>query len=141
MKCFGMPSGGSPFFDGPSRRSHWREKLLGVYLDGKVVCALGTHTHVPTADEEILAGGTAFLSDVGMTGPSKGVLGRKYESILSSVLTGLPQPYEVAQGNIHLCGALVEWMKHPAGRFPSSGFGNRWMALDKSQIVGVFEKS
>jgi metallophosphoesterase (TIGR00282 family) len=85
------------------------KKLLGVYLDGKVVCALGTHTHVPTADEEILPGGTAFLSDVGMTGPSKGVLGRKYESILSSVLTGLPQPYEVAQGNIHLCGALVEW--------------------------------
>lgn len=82
--------------------------LMGRWLDGRVAAALGTHTHVVTADEEILPKGTAYQTDVGMSGPSKGVLGRKYESILPSVLTGVQHPYDLARGNIVLCGCLVE---------------------------------
>ena len=81
--------------------------LMGHWLDGRVAAALGTHTHVVTADEGILPKGTAFQTDVGMSGPSKGVLGRKYESILPTVLTGVQHPYDLARGNIILCGALV----------------------------------
>jgi len=84
------------------------KKLLGAYLDGKVAAALGTHTHVPTADEWIQPNGTAFICDVGMTGPSMGILGRTYETILPGVLTGLQQPYEVAHGHLVLNGALIE---------------------------------
>lgn len=82
--------------------------LMGRWLDGRVAAALGTHTHVVTADEEILPKGTAYQTDVGMSGPSKGVLGRKYESILPTVLTGVQHPYDLARGNIVLCGCLVE---------------------------------
>lgn len=82
--------------------------LLGQWLDGRVGAALGTHTHIATADEVILPKGTAYLTDVGMSGPSQGVLGRKFESILSTVLTGVQHPFEVARGNIVLCGALIE---------------------------------
>lgn len=82
--------------------------LLGQWLDGRVGAVLGTHTHIATADEVILPKGTAYLTDVGMSGPSQGVLGRKFESILTSVLTGVQHPFEVARGNIVLCGALIE---------------------------------
>lgn len=84
------------------------KQLLGRYLDGRVSAVLGTHTHVATADEQILAGGTAFQTDVGMTGPHDSVLGRRYDRVLAATLTFVPHYYEVATGDPRLNGALVE---------------------------------
>lgn len=81
---------------------------LGAYLDGRVSAVIGTHTHVQTADERILPGGTAFITDVGMTGPTGGIIGMQAEPILSRFLTGLPNRFEVAEGQSILSGALVE---------------------------------
>ena len=83
------------------------KQLLGRYLDGRVSAVLGTHTHVATADDQILPGGTAFQSDVGMTGPYDSILGRRYDRVLASTLTGVPHHYDVATGDPRLCGALV----------------------------------
>jgi len=75
------------------------EKIaLGYYLDGKISAFLGTHTHVQTADEKILSGGTAYISDVGMCGPQESVLGVKKEIIIEKFLTQLPQSHKVASG-------------------------------------------
>ena len=84
------------------------KQLLGRYLDGRVSAVLGTHTHVATADDQILPGGTAFQSDVGMTGPYDSILGRRYDRVLASTLTLVPHFYDVATGDPRLCGALVE---------------------------------
>lgn len=85
------------------------EKIaLGHYLDGKVSAVIGTHTHVQTADEHILPGGTAFLCDAGFTGAHYSVIGREIEPVLKSFLTGLPQRFEVAGKNTQLDGAVVE---------------------------------
>ena len=81
---------------------------LGWFLDGKVSCVFGTHTHIQTADERILPGGTAFLTDVGMTGPYDSVIGRKTDQILERFLSGIPVKSEVAEGNIQLRALLVE---------------------------------
>ncbi len=74
------------------------KQLLGRYLDGRVSAVLGTHTHVPTADEQILPNGTAYQTDVGMTGPYDSILGRRYDRVLASTLTGVPHHYDVATG-------------------------------------------
>src|SRR5262249_1627395 len=66
------------------------KQLLGRYLDGRVSAALGTHTHVPTADEQILPGGTAYQTDVGMTGPYDSIIGRRYDRVLPANLTFVP---------------------------------------------------
>jgi metallophosphoesterase (TIGR00282 family) len=84
------------------------KQLLGRYLDGRVSAVLGTHTHVATADEQILAGGTAYQTDVGMTGPHDSILGRRYDRVLPSTLTFVPHYYDVATGDPRLNGALVE---------------------------------
>lgn len=84
------------------------KQLLGRYLDGRVSAVLGTHTHVATADEQILAGGTAFQTDVGMTGPHDSVLGRRYDRVLGATLSFIPHFFEVATGDPRLNGALVE---------------------------------
>jgi metallophosphoesterase (TIGR00282 family) len=84
------------------------KQLLGRYLDGRVSAVLGTHTHVPTADERILPGGTAFQTDVGMTGPHDSILGRRYDRVLPATLTMVPHYFEVATGDPRLNGALVE---------------------------------
>jgi hypothetical protein len=84
------------------------KQLLGRYLDGRVSAVLGTHTHVATADEQILPGGTAYQSDVGMTGPYDSILGRRYDRVLAATLTGVPHFFDVATGDPRLCGALVE---------------------------------
>jgi len=81
---------------------------MGWFLDGKVSCVFGTHTHIPTADERILPRGTAFISDVGMTGPYDSVIGRKTEQILERFLSMLPVKSEVAEGNVQLRGLLVD---------------------------------
>jgi metallophosphoesterase (TIGR00282 family) len=84
------------------------EKIALVwYLDGMVSAVLGTHTHVQTADERIYPRGTAFISDLGMTGPHDSVIGRKVEQILTRFLTGLPTRFEMAEENIQLNGAIV----------------------------------
>jgi 2',3'-cyclic-nucleotide 2'-phosphodiesterase len=84
------------------------KQLLGRYLDGRVSAVLGTHTHVPTADECVLPGGTAFQCDVGMTGPYDSVLGRRYDRVMETTITFNPTHFEVAQGDPRICGAVVE---------------------------------
>ena len=81
---------------------------LGWFLDGKVSCVFGTHTHIATADERILPNGTAFITDVGMTGPYDSVIGRKTDQILQRFLLGIPVRSEVAETNIQLHGIVVE---------------------------------
>lgn len=83
-------------------------QLMGRYLDGRVSAVLGTHTHVPTADEQVLPGGTAFQCDVGMTGPYNGILGRRYERVLETTVTFNPTQFEVAEGDVRLSGTLVD---------------------------------
>jgi metallophosphoesterase (TIGR00282 family) len=84
------------------------KQLLGRYLDGRVSAVLGTHTHVATADEQILPRGTAYQTDVGMTGPHDSILGRRYDRVLAATLTFVPHYFEVATGDPRLNGALVE---------------------------------
>ncbi len=82
--------------------------IMGRYLDGRVSAVLGTHTHVPTADEVVHPGGTAYLTDVGMTGPYESVLGRKIEPVTKASLTQMPHPFHVASGDVRISGAVVE---------------------------------
>jgi hypothetical protein len=81
---------------------------MGWYLDGKVSAVLGTHTHVPTADERILPEGTAYITDVGMTGPFDSVLGLKKEVAINRFIHQTPQRYKVAESDLRLCGVIVE---------------------------------
>ncbi len=83
-------------------------QLLGRYLDGRVTAVLGTHTHVPTADECIFPGGTAFQCDVGMTGPFDSIIGRRIDRVMETTLTGMPTEFEVASGDLRLCGTIVD---------------------------------
>ncbi len=85
------------------------EKMaLARFLDGQVTCVFGTHTHVPTADEVVLPGGTAYITDVGMTGPVDSIIGMQPNAIIERFLTGLPVRFEVARGKAALHGILVE---------------------------------
>ncbi|MDA8193176.1 MAG: TIGR00282 family metallophosphoesterase [Thermaerobacter sp.] len=88
---------------------------LGWYLDGRVSAVVGTHTHVQTADERILPGGTAFLTDLGMTGPRDSVIGVKTELVLQKMRTQLPVRFETAQG-VGQFGALVVTVVPATGR-------------------------
>jgi metallophosphoesterase (TIGR00282 family) len=80
---------------------------MGQYLDGRYGAVLGTHTHVPTADNQILANGTAYVTDVGMTGPRDSVLGVKSEIIIERFRNGLPQRFEVAEGRAVFNAVLI----------------------------------
>jgi len=85
------------------------EKIaMGRFLDGKVSAVCGTHTHTQTADDQIFPGGTAFLCDAGMCGPSESCLGREIEPIIQRFLTGRPILYPVARGPVKLLGAIIE---------------------------------
>jgi hypothetical protein len=84
------------------------KQAMGWHLDGRVSAVVGTHTHVPTADEKILPGGTAYVTDVGMTGPYDSVIGNVKEDVLQRFLTGLPNRLEVASAEIRLCGAVLD---------------------------------
>ncbi|HEV2392083.1 MAG TPA: TIGR00282 family metallophosphoesterase [Verrucomicrobiae bacterium] len=81
---------------------------LARMLDGRVSAVIGTHTHVQTADEQVLPGGTAFLCDAGFTGPHESVIGRQTEPIIRRFLTNMPQKFDVAKGRTLLQGALLE---------------------------------
>jgi len=84
------------------------EKIaMGYHLDGRVSCVFGTHTHVPTADEKIMNKGTAYITDIGMTGAHDSVIGRGVESVLKSFRTRMPIPFEVATGDVKINGILV----------------------------------
>ena len=84
------------------------KEAMGWYLDGRVSAVIGTHTHVATADERILPGGTAFQSDVGMTGPHSGVIGMDKAAVLRRFLDGLPARFEVASGDVQMSAALID---------------------------------
>jgi metallophosphoesterase (TIGR00282 family) len=80
---------------------------LGWHLDGRAGAAIGTHTHVQTADERLLPGGTAYITDVGMTGPRDSIIGMKQEPVINRFLSGLPTRFEVATGPVIVSGAIV----------------------------------
>lgn len=81
--------------------------VLGRYLDGRVTCVFGTHTHVQTSDETVLPGGTAYITDLGMTGSKDSAIGRDLASITSRFLTGIPDQFKVATKDVALEGAVV----------------------------------
>ena len=84
------------------------KQALAWYFDGQVSAVIGSHTHVQTADERVLPGGTAFLTDAGMTGPYDSVIGMEVRASIERFLTQRRTPHEVATGNTWLCGAVVE---------------------------------
>jgi metallophosphoesterase (TIGR00282 family) len=84
------------------------KQIMGRYLDGRVTAVLGTHTHVPTADEQILPGGTAFQCDVGMTGPHESILGRRMDRVMETTKTFRPTQFEVASEDVRLTGTIVD---------------------------------
>ena len=81
---------------------------MGWHLDGRVSAMFGTHTHIQTADERVLPGGTAYITDVGMTGPYDSVLGRDKRAVIRNLMTSMPFPFNVAIDDVRLCGAMVE---------------------------------
>lgn len=84
------------------------KQAIGWYLDGRASAVVGTHTHVQTADERILPKGTAYISDVGMTGPYDGILGVNKEAVIKRFLTSLPVRFEMAEGRTQLNGVIIE---------------------------------
>jgi metallophosphoesterase (TIGR00282 family) len=81
---------------------------MGWHLDGRAAAVLGTHTHVPTADARVLPGGTAFISDVGMTGSRNGVLGARRDQVLESFMTQMPVHFDSAEGDVWVNAVVVE---------------------------------
>lgn len=85
------------------------EKIaLGRYLDGRVTAVLGTHTHVQTSDETILPNGTAYITDLGMTGPKNSVIGREVEPVIQRFITGMPQKFDTAKNDPALEGVILD---------------------------------
>jgi metallophosphoesterase (TIGR00282 family) len=84
------------------------KQLMGRYLDGKVSAVLGTHTHVPTADECIFSLGTAFQCDVGMTGPYESILGRRIDRVMETTRSFIPSAFDVATDDVRLSGTIVD---------------------------------
>ncbi len=81
---------------------------MGHWLDGRCSVIFGTHTHIPTADARVLPGGSAFQADLGMCGPYDSVLGRRKDRVVKYMSTNMPQAFEVATGDVRMCGALAE---------------------------------
>jgi metallophosphoesterase (TIGR00282 family) len=85
------------------------EKIsMGWYLDGRVTAVVGTHTHIPTADERVLPGGTAYITDVGMSGPYDSVIGVRKELVVGKFLNNMPVRFEPATGDVRLCAVVVD---------------------------------
>ena len=84
------------------------KKAMGWFLDGRVSAVIGTHTHVPTADEQILPQGTAYITDVGMTGPHDSIIGMEKAAIIKRFLDGLPARFEVASDDVQMNAVLIE---------------------------------
>jgi metallophosphoesterase (TIGR00282 family) len=84
------------------------KQAMGWYLDGKVSVVVGTHTHVPTADYHVLPGGTAYITDVGMTGPHDSVIGMDKKSVLQKFLDAMPARFVVAEGDIQMNAIMAD---------------------------------
>ena len=84
------------------------KQALGIHLDGRVSVVAGTHTHVPTADERVLPGGTAYITDVGMTGPYESVIGMKSDKVVQRFLLQSKVAFEVAKRDVRLAGIVVD---------------------------------
>ena len=112
------------------------KQLLARYLDGRVSAVLGTHTHVVTADEQILPKGTAFQADVGMTGPHDSIIGRRYDRVLAATLSFVPHFYDVATGDPRLNGAVVA-VDPGTGRALSI----RRVAINQAEARGLLTES
>jgi hypothetical protein len=127
-----MPALENPFHLVPSEVERLREQTKVIFVDfhaeatsekiafarmleGRVSAVVGTHTHVQTADEQVFAGGTAYLSDAGFTGPHESVLGREIEPVIKRFVTNMPQRFEVARGRVLLQGVVVE-IEEASGR-------------------------
>jgi len=111
------------------------EKIaMGWYLDGRATAVVGTHTHVTTADERVLPEGTAFITDVGMTGPHAGVIGMDRAAIIKKFLDGLPTRFEVAQGDVQLNAVLIETddegQRNNAGRLKARSIERLRLRID-----------
>jgi 2',3'-cyclic-nucleotide 2'-phosphodiesterase len=111
------------------------EKIaLGWYLDGRATAVVGTHTHVATADERILPQGTAYITDVGMTGPHAGVIGMDRAGIVKKFLDGLPARFEVAQGDVQMNAVLIETddegPRNSAGRLKANSIERLRLRID-----------
>lgn len=106
LKSSVLPEG--PIFVDLHAEATSEKIVMGRYLDGRVTCVYGTHTHVQTSDDTILRGGTAYITDLGMTGSKDSAIGRDLESITQMFLTGMPAPFKVAKKDVALEGAIVE---------------------------------
>jgi len=111
------------------------EKIaLGWYLDGRVTAVVGTHTHVTTADEQVLPKGTAYITDVGMTGPHDGVIGMDRVGVLKKFLDAMPARFEVASGKVELNAVLIETddqaSLNEAGRAPAKSITRIRLHID-----------
>jgi 2',3'-cyclic-nucleotide 2'-phosphodiesterase len=111
------------------------EKIaIGWYLDGRVTVVVGTHTHVVTADERVLPGGTAYITDVGMTGPHDGVIGMDRAGILKKFLDAMPARFEVAQGNVQMNCVMIETddsgTRNAGGRLQAKSIGRLRLRID-----------
>lgn len=100
--------GSTPVFVDFHAEATSEKRVIASYLDGKIAALVGTHTHVQTADEEILPAGTAYITDVGMTGAFRSSIGMKVESVLPKFLTALPTRFEVAEEDVRLNGVAVD---------------------------------
>jgi 2',3'-cyclic-nucleotide 2'-phosphodiesterase len=107
---------------------------FGWYLDGRVTAVVGTHTHVATADEHVLPEGTAYITDVGMTGPHDGIIGMERTAIIKKFLDGLPARFEVATGDIQMNAVVIETddsgPRNPAGRLRAKSIARLRLRLD-----------
>ena len=107
---------------------------MGWYLDGRVTAVIGTHTHVATADEHVFPQGTAYITDVGMTGPHGGVIGMDREGIIQKFLNGLPARFEVASGDVQMNCVLIETddegQRNAAGRLRARSIERLRLCID-----------
>ena len=103
-----LPSGVKVVFVDFHAEATSEKQALGLYLDGRVSAVVGTHTHVPTADNRVLPEGTAFISDVGMTGPYLSVIGMRHDKVIQRFLLDTPRPFEVAKRDVHLAAVVVD---------------------------------
>jgi len=111
------------------------EKIaMGWYLDGRVTAVVGTHTHVATADDHILPNGTAYITDVGMTGPHDGVIGMDRTAIIKKFIDGLPARFEVAGGDVQMNAVVIEsddaGPRNDAGRFRAKSISRLRLRAD-----------
>ena len=113
---------------------------LGHHLDGRVAAVVGTHTHIPTADPRILPQGTAYMTDLGMSGPYDSVLGRRKDRVLQFMTTAMPAPFDVAEGDPRLCGVFIE-IDDASGRATRCERVEFAAEMDKPPFVGAGDEA